>query len=350
MDWSPVAAYFALGDDGSQVRGYAPFFRQSRPVRLQIGELRLASIPLTRLTLIGEPLLDESDERAAFDSVVTLLRSLRTTIGPGEAVCFEGVPLDSPTYRAITSHEYVRESFLLVHLGKPFEHHCIKMPATLDEYLHQLSGRSRQNLLRAERNLSKDMEEKVRLERFSDASGVERFVADATRISRKTYQWNLLGLGLRDSEGLARQLAYEAERGLLRNYILYCRDDPVAFMIGAQEPGATYYYIDVGFDPDYAKWSVGSMLQLKVLRDLFASPGTPVLFDFSTGEGQHKARFGNFSRPEANVMLLPKTMRMRATSMAYASTERLSTAGATMLDRMGLKAKIKKFIRRSSAS
>ena len=148
-------------------------------------------------------------------------------------------------------------------------------------------------------------------------------MADATRISRKTYQWNLLGLGLRDSEGLTRQLAYEAERGLLRNYILYCRDDPVAFMIGAQAPGAIYYYIDVGFDPDYAKWSVGSMLQLKVLRDLFASPGTPALFDFSTGEGEHKARFGNQSRPEANVMLLPKTMRMRATVMAYAWTERL---------------------------
>ena len=303
-DWSPVAAFFAPSDDSLQARGYAPFFRQSRPVGLQIGEMRLASIPLTRLTLVGEPLLDEVDERAAFDSVIALLRSLRAHLGPGEALCFEALPLEGPAYRAITSHAFVREAFLLVHLGKPFEHHSIKMPATFDEYLHQFSARSRQNLLRGERNLSKDMEERVRLDRFWDASAVERFVADATRISRKTYQWNLLGLGLRDPEGLTRQLAYEAERGLLRCYILYCRDDPVAFMIGAQAAGAIYYYIDVGFDPDYAKWSVGSMLQLKVLRDLYSSPrdACPVRFLHRRGPAQGTLRQFLPSRGERDAV------------------------------------------------
>ena len=94
-----------------------------------------------------------------------------------------------------------------------------------------------------------------------------QFVSKAVAISRKTYQWHLLGLGLRKPEQLERTLTAMAARGWTRCYLLECGGVPTAFMIGYQYRG-TYHYVDVGFDPDWEKFSVGTMLHLAVLREL----------------------------------------------------------------------------------
>jgi hypothetical protein len=251
-------------------------------------------------------------------------------------------------YSVVASHESAGDAFIVLHLGKPFEHYFIELPPTYEEYLRQLGSRSRQSVQYSERKLARDMENQVRLERFDRENSVPRFVADAMAISRKTYQWNLLGLGLRDADALAKELVLAARQGWLRSYILYCRNIPVAFMLGYHYRKAAYQYMDVGYDQDYAAWSVGTVLQLKVLQDLYGSPDQPRVFDFSTGEGPHKARFGNVSRREANVLLLPRTFRNRCIASAFTSTERLSVAAVQVLDQLGLKARLKKLIRRST--
>jgi CelD/BcsL family acetyltransferase involved in cellulose biosynthesis len=99
-------------------------------------------------------------------------------------------------------------------------------------------------------------------------------------------------------------------------------------MLGYQY-GGCYYYTDVGFDPAYAKWSVGSVLQLKVLQDLYQQDGRPELFDFSTGYGEHKERFGSESRLEANVLLMPRTVRARWIAASFLASEWLSSTVQT---------------------
>ena len=42
------------------------------------------------------------------------------------------------------------------------------------------------------------------------------------------------------------------------------------------------------------------------MKDLVEDPERPEIFDFSTGDGDHKGRFGNFSRSEVNLLLLPE--------------------------------------------
>ena len=72
-----------------------------------------------------------------------------------------------------------------------------------------------------------------------------------------------------------------------------------------------YYYVDVGYDPDWAKYSVGSVLQLAVIENLYALKSPPAFFDFSTGYGEHKGRFGNHEQEEVNVLILPVSLRNR---------------------------------------
>ena len=104
-------------------------------------------------------------------------------------------------------------------------------------------------------------------------------------MSRKTYQATLLALGIRDDPATSSRLSHSAEQGWLRSYILYCENVPCAFMLGFQY-GGCYYYDDVGYDPAYAKWSVGSVLQLKVIEDILDSPHPLKHFDFRPGSAR----------------------------------------------------------------
>ena len=173
------------------------------------------------------------------------------------------------------------------------------------------------------------------------------FVRKAVAVSKKTYQWHLLGLGLRAAERLERTLTAMARRGWSKCYLLECGGVATAFMIGYQYRG-TYYYVDVGFDPDWEKWSVGTLLHQEVLRDLIGSVDRPQWFDFSSGSGPQKERFGNQSRAETNFLLVPKSLRGLALIWTYKGFATLSDSAVRMLDKLQLKAGAKRLVRRFS--
>ena len=137
---------------------------------------------------------------------------------------------------------------------------------------------------------------------------------------------------------------FAAERNWLRCYILYCKNVPVAFMVGYQYEDC-FFYIDVGYDPEWAKYSVGSVLQLEVMEDLYRRDNTPTLFDFSTGHGPHKSRFGKESHEEVNMLLLPNTLGNRMLAIAFRGVDDTLDLTSRILDNFGLKQSLKKAIR-----
>lgn len=342
--WNDALVYVR---SAPEPRGLAPFLRQSgRPLNFRLGEMSIASASLCRYTLFGEPLFDTDDPELAAAAALELLATLRRRLRRREVANFDGLPVDGPLHR-LTTGTGVQRDFIVLQMGRPFEHQYIRLPPTYEEYLKQMGSRSRQSVLYSERKLLRESEDQVSCVCFQDCASIERFIQDATAISRKTYQWNLLDLGLQNTEGLRQRLLYAADHALLRSYILYCRDTPVSFMLGYQYLDC-YYYIDVGYDPAFANLSVGSVLQLMVLKDLYARGAPPALFDFSTGYGAHKARFGNFARSEVNLLLLPRTLENRLLAQAFRWSERFSIALGSALDRLGLKQRLKKLLRQSA--
>jgi hypothetical protein len=235
----------------------------------------------------------------------------------------------------------------MLRLGNEFEHQFIKLPASFQDYEAQIGSHARKHLRYAHNRLAKDVSGDLRVRRFTDIDSVPDFVADAGKISEKTYQWRLLGLGLRDAEALSAELAFAAQNGWLRSYILYCRGEPAAFMLGYRYR-QSYHYMDVGYDPAWAKWSVGSILQMEVLKDLLAGPNPPQIFDFSIGFGAHKARFGNTSRPEINLLLVKRHPRNAVLATAYTATAAIDRLVGKWAELLGIKARIKRWLRRSA--
>jgi CelD/BcsL family acetyltransferase involved in cellulose biosynthesis len=263
---------------------------------------------------------------------------------PGEALCFEALPTASRLHRIIVENPEIRKNFQGLYLQKPYAHHFARLPNSFDAYLMQLGTRSRRSLRYSRNLLKRECEGNVSAVCFNTVDGVDQFLDNAIEISKKTYQWRLLGLGLRNREDSEDLFRFAAERGWLRCYILCCKNTPLAFMVGYLYENC-FFYIDAGYDPDWAKYSVGSVLQLEVMEDLYRHDNTPTLFDFSTGYGPHKGRFGKKSREEVNMLLLPNTPGNQMLAAAYQSVDGLLDFTSRTLDNFRLKQSVIKIIR-----
>jgi CelD/BcsL family acetyltransferase involved in cellulose biosynthesis len=339
-----VQAYVWRANGG--VSAYAPFVVQPWRLRFRVGELTLFSQPFERLHVNGEPIVGASCD--AETAIAALLASLRSTLNPAQALYFEGVGVGSAMERAVR-RDSTRAAWQVVEPAPPYERCLIRLPDSFDAYMGALKSQTRQNLRNGRRRLEKHLGGALRLVRCTNVEDVPDFVRRAAAVSRKTYQWHLLGLGLRDPDALERTLAAMAVHGWTRCYLLECNGVATAFMLGYLYRG-TYYYVDVGFDPDWEEWSVGTVLHLDVLRDLMEGDPRAQAFDFSSGSGVHKKRFSNATRLETSYLLVPRTARNRALLAAYRATDALSGAAVRALERLHLKAALKRLVRRRAAA
>ncbi len=332
--------------DGDELRGYAPFVVQPWRMRFRIGETTLMSILFERLHVNAGPIVTAPDPREGAATLSALFTQLRSNLSHGQVIYLEGVVAGGQVDLAVNCTR-TRAAYEVMEPSPRYDRRLIRLPASFEDYLRSMKSQTRQNLRNSQRKLERHAA--VKLLRFRQPDQVSDFVQRAVAISRKTYQWRLLGLGLRNSEELERTLAAMASHDYTRCYLLECGGVAAAFMIGYLYRG-TYYYVDVGFDPDWESWSVGTVLHMEVLRDLIDEPDRAQVFDFSTGTGVHKKRFGNDARPEAIYVLVPRSLRNRLAITAYHAMNVFSTAVVAVLDRLRLKATIKRLIRRRARS
>ena len=71
-------------------------------------------------------------------------------------------------------------------------------------------------------------------------------------VSGKTYQYRLLGSGLRTREALEDCYRAAAGLGWFRSYVLYAHDKPVAFQVGDVYL-RRFHAQEIGYDPDWAR-------------------------------------------------------------------------------------------------
>jgi hypothetical protein len=338
----PAPAVVYLLYEGERIAGYAPFTHGVRTVRFAIGEATYYRYRLPCLNLLHEIALRGREETKC-DLIARLFDQLALQAKGASAIFLEGIPVDSALHAAVEKLD--KEIWVLTPVGEVYEHCFAELPSTFEAYEHDLGARSRQNLRAKKRKLVEHIgAARVYARRFTTEEEVPEFIAQAQAISRRTYQWNLLGLGLRDADALAKRLRIAARHGWLCSFLFYCGEQPVAFMLGYNYHGV-YHYIDVGHDPEWSKWSVGTLLQMDVMRDLLSGDGRPDRFDFSTGFGEHKARFGNTTRNEINLLVLPRTFRNVLLSRAYRASLELDRTASYLADKLGIKVWIKKWLR-----
>lgn len=233
-----------------------------------------------------------------------------------------------------------RDGDNLRYVRQQYERHYVDLSGTFDEYLGRFSSKSRSTLKRKVRKFAESNGGQLDWRKYHTPEELREFYPLARAVSKKTYQEKLLGSGLPETEQFRQRLDSEEAYG----YLLMEGEKPVAYVFCPCRDGVLQYEY-VGHDPEYNALSPGTVLQYVILEDLFGSK-VARFFDFTEGEGQHKSAFSTHSVPCADLYYFRRSLRNLCVVRIHAAVDTMSRKAGALLDRIGLKAKLKRWLRR----
>jgi CelD/BcsL family acetyltransferase involved in cellulose biosynthesis len=175
-----------------------------------------------------------------------------------------------------------------------------------EDYLATFSAKARSTLKRKVRKLAERSGGALDLRLYQSAAEMDDFYRHARAVSEKSYQERLLNAGLPDGETFLHELRQQARQDAMRGWILFLDGEPISYLYAPAE-GATLIYAFLGYDPDHAGLSPGTVLQFEAMRQLFEE-GRFSFFDFTEGEGQHKLLFGSGTVECVDLLLVRPTL------------------------------------------
>ena len=198
--------------------------------------------------------------------------------------------------------------------------------------------------------------EKVFLGRFRSAfelreyrrpDSVKAFLDAASAINRKTYQFRLFGESV-DRDANSLEAAQRAARaGAFRSFVLWHGDCPLCFVLGQQRSDGTYEHQQTGYDPEWRDYSPGIYCNILLLQQLYAED-RPLLLDFGSGDSDYKRLFSNLALTTANPVLIPTLRRYGMAVWLHRAAARANLAAVHLLERWGLKDRVKRWLRGAS--
>lgn len=222
--------------------------------------------------------------------------------------------------------------------------YLVNMTVPWETYLKGFSAKARQNIQRAVRKYAARQGDTAYFQTCQTPEDIAWFHREAVRISQQTYQSRLLKAGLPDDPEFSAHLQRLAKEGRARGYLLKDRGEPVAFAWCSLNEGRLSYEV-VGYLPTLSTWSPGTVLLYKILELGFAS-GDFKLVDFGAGEAQYKAVFATDKLTFADVYLFRSSLKHRLLLSSHFNLGGLSDGMVALLERLGWKAKVKKWLRR----
>lgn len=203
-----------------------------------------------------------------------------------------------------------------------------------EAYLAGFSAKSRSTLRRKVRKFAERSGGAIDLRRYAAPAEMAEFHRCARAVSELTYQERLLGAGLpAGPEALARMEAL-ARRDSIRGWLLFLDGRPVSYLHAPAE-GETLVYAHLGYDPDFADLSPGTVLQFEAMRQLMQEARFR-LFDFTEGEGQHKRQFGTHDIDCLDLLLLRPTLANLAAGHCLNTFDGAVAAAKTAVLGLGL--------------
>jgi CelD/BcsL family acetyltransferase involved in cellulose biosynthesis len=336
---------YAAWDD-SEIVGLATFLFHASTVPLGLGELTLYAHRVDRLNALAAPIVHSRGERAREMVLFAgLLHRLREDLGARQVVFLESVIEGSTLFDLLTGTAAQPKLFHAMQNGPLYPHRSAKVLESFDAYLKQLGSRSRADLRANRRRFKTGVGKAHRTRCFRTCGDVAEFVAHASEVSRKTYQYRLLSAGLRDREALERCYDITAGLGWFRSYVLYVDDEPIAFQVGHVYAGR-YFAQEIGYDPVWAPFHVGIFLHTEVIADLAALNGVVTEFDFGNGDNLHKQRLSTDSVREGYFYLIPADFSGSVLAYSMVAVGKVSSALGALLERFGLRKKARDLLRR----
>lgn len=308
------------------------YVRQSVRLRFSLGEFRLFSLDLPLLVSTVH-FLDCDAEREPTVPAEALGDEV-------EGVLFRSHPIGNRLSRLSFANRMIR------YVPSEYRRFYVVLEGTFDEYLAKFSSKSRSTLRRKVRKYADICRGNTDFRVYRSSQEIREFFQLAREVSAKTYQERLLAKGLPDTASFIEEAVERASSDGLRGYLLLYDQRPVSYLYCPIREGVLFYQY-LGYDPAYASWSPGTVLQYLVLERLFAESG-PRVFDFTEGEGQHKEFFSTGNTRCADIYYLKRTIRNLIVVATHCGLHALTRMIVRMSEILRLKKLVKRVIRRSA--
>ena len=256
----------------------------------------------------------------AIDKLLAL--RLRNALREGgvDLLCFQRLPLQSELFREIQAVPGLLMKHRVPHT---FCYSVVPLTAPQGKRPRALAGKNRREVRRKTRILQRAFPDKVRFQCFSDPAELETGLRDAAAVRLTTWQRHLDGCTpgtVYDSQ----KLAFCANRGWLRIFVMYVEESPVAFLVG-QHHQQTFYCQHAGYRSDLARFSVGSLLTAWAMESLSAA-GVEQM-DLGEGGQEHNRRLGCLVYEEGTVHLYSPTLRGLRLSIFFGVAQAVRARG-----------------------
>lgn len=221
-----------------------------------------------------------------------------------------------------------------------YRHFYIDLAGSFDDYLAKFSSKSRYTVRKKVRRFEEYSDGAIAWRAYDDKARLDEFYGYARDVSRKTYQERLLNKGLPDRPAFDEEMDAAPS---VRAYLLFHGAKPIAFMCCPEQRGGLLYE-HVGYDPAYREFSPGTVLMFLALRAIFAE-GRYKIFDFTEGEGAHKALFANREALCAEIYFFRRSLRCAAMVVIHAGLAGFSRGLVKLLEKTGVKSRLKNLLR-----
>jgi len=167
------------------------------------------------------------------------------------------------------------------------------------------SGKVRRDVRRKVKRLDHAFPGQVQLRCFAVRDELNTALRDAMRVAVTTWQYYLYD-GVGSTAQTAEAFKFFTEQGWLRVYVLYIKQSPCAYLIGLLYNN-TFYCQRPGYDPTFARFSVGSLLTALAFENLAAAGVQRV--DLGEGGQEHNRRIGCDKSGEGTLHICSPTLR-----------------------------------------
>lgn len=224
-----------------------------------------------------------------------------------------------------------------------YDHCYVDLSIGFDAYREKFSAKTRATINKKIRKYQEHCAGTLRWSTYKSPQEMGEFHQLARQVSARTYQERLLDAGIPADPAFLAEMTRLAGQDAVRGYLLFDGERPVSYLYcPVHERALIYAYL--GYDPEYIKHSVGTVLQWLALEQLFAERRFD-FFDFTEGQSDHKRLFATHQMRCANVMFVKNSMARRMLLRSHASFDRLSSAAGAIAQRLGVKSRLRRALR-----
>ena len=244
--------------EGNELVGIAPFRITHRSLKGHIGYGLIEPLTNGETDYTGIIMTEQEDQ--CLNQFLVHLFSQKDW----DFIFLPDLPQTSQTFALLKNVKYIPKFEVEAGIVCPY----IEIPDSNEKLLAKLNAKFQKKLRKSLDKLERE-QGKVELKHYYEIGSLEQTMEIFIKLHQK--RWTSKGEPGRFANQKSRNITiqtakYFAEKGWLRLYFLTVENRPVAAELNLEYEDKMYCHLK-GFDPDFYKYRIGSLLTLKVLEE-----------------------------------------------------------------------------------